>query len=332
MQNLDQNTRDALSIDMVVDITTTGRRSGDPRRIEIWCHLMDGQLYLAASPGPRSWYANLYANPGVTLHLKADVKADIPVRARPITRRGRATRRVYSSQRAVRLSPGTGSGCGDLGARKQARRTGSGGELNAMHSIDAARVQSALSNSVVGHSIHYHQVLASTMDTARDLAHDGEREGAVIVAEEQNKGRGRFNRVWVSPPGLNLYFTVLLRPEREQLPYMNMAAALAVFDTVAGFAGLKPAVKWPNDVRVGGRKLSGILIETEFDGDRLAHALVGIGLNVNLDVSEHPEIADTATSLRSAGRTRVRPLGRASLRPREFRCMVRPCEGGQIAH
>ena len=172
-----------------------------------------------------------------------------------------------------------------------------------MHSIDAARVQSALSNSVVGHSIYYHQVLASTMDTARDLAHDGEREGAVIVAEEQNKGRGRFNRVWVSPPGLNLYFTVLLRPERDQLPYMNMAAALAVFDTVAGFAGLKPAVKWPNDVRVGGRKLSGILIETEFDGDRLAHALVGIGLNVNLDVSEHPEIADTATSLRSeAGR------------------------------
>lgn len=85
MQNLDRNTRDALSIDMVVDITTTGRRSGDPRRIEIWCHLMDGQLYLAASPGPRSWYANLYANPQVTLHLKDNVKADIPVRARPIT-------------------------------------------------------------------------------------------------------------------------------------------------------------------------------------------------------------------------------------------------------
>lgn len=85
MQNLDRNVQDALSIDMVVDITTKGRRSGDPRRIEIWCHLMDGQLYLAASPGPRSWYANLYANPGVTLHIKDDVKADIPVRARPIT-------------------------------------------------------------------------------------------------------------------------------------------------------------------------------------------------------------------------------------------------------
>ncbi len=172
-----------------------------------------------------------------------------------------------------------------------------------MRTLDIMRVQMALSDSVVGNRIYYQQITGSTMDDARELARDGEREGAVVVAEEQNKGRGRFNRVWVSPPGLNLYFTVLLRPERDQLPYMNMAAALAVFDTAAGFAGLKPAVKWPNDVRIGGRKLSGILIETEFEGDKLVHALVGIGVNVNLDVSEHPEIADTATSLRSeAGR------------------------------
>ena len=168
-----------------------------------------------------------------------------------------------------------------------------------MHTLDTARVQADLADAVVGHRIHYHRLISSTMDVARDLAHDGEREGTVVIAEEQNKGRGRFNSVWVSPPGLNLYFTVILRPERDQLPYMNMAAALAVFDTAAGFARLNPDVKWPNDVRVGGRKLSGILIETEFDGDSLAHALVGIGVNINLDVSEHPEIADTATSLRS---------------------------------
>ena len=168
-----------------------------------------------------------------------------------------------------------------------------------MQCIDIMRVQMALSDSVVGSRIYYQQLTGSTMDDARDLAHDGEREGTVVIAEEQNKGRGRFNRVWVSPPGLNLYFTVLLRPEPDQLPYMNMAAALAVFDTVTQIPGLKPAVKWPNDVRVGGRKLSGILVETEFEGDILSHALVGIGVNVNLDVSEHPEIADTATSLRS---------------------------------
>ena len=81
---------------------------------------------------------------------------------------------------------------------------------------------------------------------------------------------------------------------------MNMAAALAVFDTVNRLTDLRAAVKWPNDVRIDGKKLSGILIETEFAGDRLVGALVGIGVNVNLDVTEHPEIADIATSLRSA--------------------------------
>lgn len=179
-----------------------------------------------------------------------------------------------------------------------------------MQHLDIMRVNMALADSVVGSRIYYQQITGSTMDDARDLAHEGEREGAVVIAEEQNKGRGRFNRVWVSPPGLNLYFTVLLRPEPDQLPYMNMAATLAVFDTVAQVPGLKPAVKWPNDVRIGGRKLSGILIETEFEGDSLSHALVGIGVNVNLDVSEHPEIADTATSLRSEAR---RELDRADV-------------------
>ncbi len=91
MDNLEPRVRDALGIDMVVDITTTGRRSGEARRIEIWCHLMDGKLYLAASPGPRSWYANLVSNPSVTLHIKSGAAADIPTRARPIT--GEAERR-----------------------------------------------------------------------------------------------------------------------------------------------------------------------------------------------------------------------------------------------
>ena len=102
MQNLEPAVMDALSIDMVVDITTTGRRSGQPRRIEIWCHLMDGQLFLAASPGPRSWYANLYANSEVTLHLKDEVKADIPVSARPIT--DQAERRDVFTQTGCAVS------------------------------------------------------------------------------------------------------------------------------------------------------------------------------------------------------------------------------------
>ena len=169
-----------------------------------------------------------------------------------------------------------------------------------MTPLDTVAVQASLADAVVGHRIEYHQLVGSTMDVTRDLAREGAAEGTVVIAEEQNKGRGRFDRRWVSPPGLNLYFTVLLRPDRAQLPYMNMAATLSVYEATAEITGLQPTVKWPNDVRIDGRKLSGILVETEFDGPRLDHSLVGIGVNVNLDPSEHPEIADIATSLRGA--------------------------------
>ena len=157
-----------------------------------------------------------------------------------------------------------------------------------------------MSDSVIGHKICYLLETGSTMDDAREMARRGAPEGAVIIAEQQGRGRGRFNRTWVSPPGLNLYMTLLLRPAPTQLPFMNMAATLALRRTVSHATGLPTSVKWPNDVRVGGRKISGILVETEFERRMLGHALVGIGLNVNLDVSEYPDIAETATSLRTA--------------------------------
>lgn len=145
------------------------------------------------------------------------------------------------------------------------------------------------------------------MDETRRLAETGSEEGAVVIAEEQTAGRGRFNRAWVSPRGQNLSFSVLLRPTASQLPFMNMAATLAVSRTVADVAGLSPTIKWPNDVRVRGLKISGILIETAIEQTEVIHAVVGIGLNVNFDPSEHKEIADISTSLfRETSRTHSR--------------------------
>ena len=77
--------RDALKVDLVVDITTTGRKTGQPRRIEILSHNLDGQVIVVAMPPPRGWYANMVANPEITFHLKKDVQADIPAKARPVT-------------------------------------------------------------------------------------------------------------------------------------------------------------------------------------------------------------------------------------------------------
>lgn len=75
----------ALAQDLTIDITTTGRKSGLPRKIEIWFHNVEGRLYITGLPGKRDWYANLAANPDFTFHLKESVKADLPARARPIT-------------------------------------------------------------------------------------------------------------------------------------------------------------------------------------------------------------------------------------------------------
>jgi deazaflavin-dependent oxidoreductase (nitroreductase family) len=88
---MDQDVARALAQDLTIDITTTGRKSGLPRRIETWFHRVDGRYYLSGSPGRRDWYANLVANPEFTFHLKQTVTADLPARARPITDREERT-------------------------------------------------------------------------------------------------------------------------------------------------------------------------------------------------------------------------------------------------
>ena len=75
----------ALTNDLVIDITTAGRASGEPRRLEIWYHVVDGRYYITGRPGPRSWYANILANPAITFHLKESAQADLPATAHPVT-------------------------------------------------------------------------------------------------------------------------------------------------------------------------------------------------------------------------------------------------------
>lgn len=164
-------------------------------------------------------------------------------------------------------------------------------------------LERALDGRVVGAQFHHHDVLGSTMDETRSLASQGAPEGTVVIAEEQTAGRGRFNRAWISPKGQNLSFSVLLTPHVDLLPQVNMAATLAVAETIQGF-GLFPTIKWPNDVRVGGLKASGILIENDIVGQGVSHCIVGIGVNVNFDPSKYEEIAQISTSLfKETGKT-----------------------------
>ena len=173
--------------------------------------------------------------------------------------------------------------------------------------LDIPALESALAHRIIGHRIHHYDLIGSTMDEARRLTSEGVPEGTIVIAEEQTAGRGRFNRAWVSPRGENLSFSVILTPPASRLPYMNMAATLAVARTVADTAELKPTIKWPNDVRVGGLKISGILIETSIESEYEVCAIIGIGVNVNFDPSLYAEIADISTSLyRETGQRRNR--------------------------
>ncbi len=162
---------------------------------------------------------------------------------------------------------------------------------------DLDLLRGALSDRTVGCRVLHYDLLGSTMDEARDLAERGEPEGTVVLVEEMTAARGRFNRAWISPRGQNVSFSLVLRPTVAELPFVNMAATLAVAKTVEEAAGVESAIKWPNDVRVSGRKISGILIETTMDAEEVRNAVVGIGVNVNFDPSEHPEVAALATSV-----------------------------------
>ncbi len=125
--------------------------------------------------------------------------------------------------------------------------------------------------------------LDSTNLTAKDLARDGAEEGTVILAQKQRKGRGRFDRIWQSPKG-GVYVSLILRPHinPEKVSLLPIGAALVVAKTIESY-GLHPTIKWPNDVRVNGKKIAGILLESEIKGDTLNYVIVGIGVNVNID-------------------------------------------------
>ena len=166
--------------------------------------------------------------------------------------------------------------------------------------ISPASLRRRLKTKFVGHNILYYPVTSSTMDVAKQAVRDGAAEGTIVIADHQTAGRGRLGRTWLSPPDSSILLSIILYPNLEQLPRLTMAAALAVARSIEKVAGLEPVIKWPNDVLIDGKKVSGVLIESDVQGDTVHYAIVGIALNVNLDPSSIPEISETATSLKQA--------------------------------
>jgi BirA family transcriptional regulator, biotin operon repressor / biotin---[acetyl-CoA-carboxylase] ligase len=159
----------------------------------------------------------------------------------------------------------------------------------------------------LGHPTLFFPTIGSTNDIASTLANNGDHEGAVVIAEMQTAGRGRRGRVWFSPPGAGLYVSVVLAPARavrapeRAAALLTLTAGVALAEAVECATGLGPAIKWPNDLLVGRRKLAGILAEgvaSPAPVPGLQSVVLGYGLNVS--AAAYPlELADRVTSLES---------------------------------
>ena len=153
-----------------------------------------------------------------------------------------------------------------------------------------------LYTSVVGRRLLFFQQLGSTMDRAAAEAEAAAEEGTVVVAETQTTSRGRLGRTWLSKPG-NLYCSVVLYPSQDELPFVSPLAGVALVRAIRRTRRLDPALKWPNDVMLDGKKVAGILVESAVSGDQVKHAVLGIGVNVSLTPEELKELPVAATSL-----------------------------------
>ena len=173
--------------------------------------------------------------------------------------------------------------------------------------LTPSEVKSSLKTEWMGKVIHYFTRLDSTNSKAYELATRGAEEGEVVISESQEKGRGRLGRNWFSPPHLNLYLSVILRPKipPHQAPLITLMAAVATAEAIEENTGLRPLIKWPNDILLRGRKVAGLLNEIKSETDRIHFVILGIGMNLNMDEKMFPQgIRSLATSLkRELGRT-----------------------------
>ena len=179
-------------------------------------------------------------------------------------------------------------------------------------SLGEAQIGPLLASGELGRKIHHYQELESTNDEAHRLAEAGALHGEVVVADSQTRGRGRRNRTWVAPPGKAVTLSVILRPTLPpaRAPEITLACAVAVAEVARELGAHSARIQWPNDVECKGHKIAGLLTELRAEMDRVRHAVLGVGFNVSLQMSDFPEeLRPVATSLLiESGERQPRPL------------------------
>jgi BirA family transcriptional regulator, biotin operon repressor / biotin---[acetyl-CoA-carboxylase] ligase len=168
-------------------------------------------------------------------------------------------------------------------------------------------IEHELRTTIIGKGIHLFPEVASTNTLAMELAAKAAYDGAVVIAETQTSGKGRLGRKWISPKG-NLYFSVILRPNIPiyKAPLITLMGAVAVASAIRTQCEVQAAIKWPNDIYVAGKKVSGLLTEMSAEQDRIKHIVLGIGVDVNMGLGAlPPEVRATTTTLAAETGKRV---------------------------
>jgi BirA family biotin operon repressor/biotin-[acetyl-CoA-carboxylase] ligase len=179
--------------------------------------------------------------------------------------------------------------------------------------IDEDAISAALKPARFGKTVYAFETIDSTNAFARTLAVRGHAEGTLVYAEHQTRGRGRWGRTWESAKGKGLIFSLVLRPAPGSagVGSLTLAAATSVAQVLERRWGFKPKLRWPNDVTIGGKKVAGVLTETQLGTGGVSFAVMGVGVNVNQEEADFPPgLLDRAGSLRMAS---GRPLDRLDL-------------------
>lgn len=166
--------------------------------------------------------------------------------------------------------------------------------------ITADELRLGLTTKFIGKNLHYEETVDSTQKIAHRLAYDDAPEGTVIIAEEQVSGRGRMARRWHSPKYTGIWMSIILRPNISlpKAPQLTLLTAVAIVQAIEELTGLLPEIKWPNDILIKGKKVTGILTELEAESDRINSIIIGIGINVNQTKEDFPsDLEQIATSL-----------------------------------
>jgi len=172
--------------------------------------------------------------------------------------------------------------------------------------VKKTTISSTVLPSSIAKKILVFEEVDSTNTTAKELARTGAEEGTVVIARRQNHGRGRFDRLWESPEG-GLYLSIVLKPQVtvEKTSLLPLIAALSVCQTIKIF-GPSATIRWPNDVLVHGKKIAGILLESETQRDKVSYVVVGIGVNLNIENTDFSsQIRSRSTSLKKEMKSSV---------------------------